>query len=140
MPLCCAESNSVQNFEIWSFGGLEGFEFFVLGRHPVIVRLLSGYHPVIIRLSYGYHTVIVRLSSGYCPVIVRNCWKLSIIDSCPSPTDSLISLSHSMAAFCAYLFGLFKKVLGSEWFEVQTYRGVQILGLGKKGSEKFSYT
>ena len=36
--------------------------------------------------------------------IIPNCPKSSIIDSCPSPTDSLISLSYLMVAFSANSF------------------------------------
>ena len=53
---------------------------------PVIIWLWSGYHPVI-------RPVSIRLSS--------------IIDSCPSPTDSLISLRYSMLVFSANSFELF---------------------------------
>ena len=53
------------------------------------------------------HYCIVQLSFGYCPVIVRYLPKSCIIDSCSSPSDSLISLSYSMATFSANSFGLF---------------------------------
>ena len=66
----------------------------------------------------GYRLVMVRLWSGNRPDIVRTLFgnrpKSSIIDSCPSPTDSLISLSYSMPDFRANSFGLF-------WFYI-TYK------------------
>ena len=81
--------------KIWNFFFSENRDYFSI--NGFVVQLWSGYHPVI-------RPVIIQLLSGYRLVVVR---LSSIIYSCPSPTDSLISLRYSMPAFSANSFGLF---------------------------------